>query len=222
MYYYYYYYLEQTKEVKINIKFEAEKGQPLSLLEFNEFLSNINELNRIVVFLTQPEYIKTKDLNELDDIALLNYHDLEIKSIRRENPFFLDLIIHLHSDHIHLYWIIWKIIISICKKYGKTTKDINYTLRTILFEFETVFPEIKDCLIEHSTNDYSKDDKKNLFNKIQSRLAKFLKNKKAQVVYNSFCTTTITITEILSAYEKLNKEIEEINLLDNNSNKYLF
>ena len=213
MYYYYYYYFEKTSEVTIDIKFEVEKGEPVALSEFNDFLSNINEINRYIIFLTQPEYKNAKSLGEIDDIAMLSYHQLELITIRRENPFFITLSVHLVTESIKHFWALWKVLIKICKKYGKTTKDLQVTLETLIYFLEDIYIELKSENRINKINRLKNQEiinvaKNEIFNKLHTHVYNFLKNKKAQDLYNSFCKSSITMTEIISSSESLKKRID--------------
>lgn len=94
--YYYYYYEAETGKLTITLNFKEKNKEPVSLEQLTDFLNTINELHRRVLYLTQPEYVKESDsFDNIDKIAMLSYHQLEIEKIRRENPFFLTLSLRL-------------------------------------------------------------------------------------------------------------------------------
>lgn len=126
MYYYYYYFNDLTKEVELNLKFHdsINNENAVDLSEFNKFIEAINELHKRIIYLTQPEYKFPSNFKDFGKIELLNYHELQLKSINRENPFILKLITKLISSYGNLYLAVWKILIAICKKYGKTLHDL--------------------------------------------------------------------------------------------------
>ncbi|MFZ4413434.1 MAG: hypothetical protein ACOYOV_10160 [Bacteroidales bacterium] len=205
--------MEDTKKVSFKIKFKEENGESVSLEQFNDFLSNINNLHKRVILLTQPEYKGKIDLQNIDSVSLLSYHELEIEDIHRENPFFLTLSFRLASFSISPYWTLWKVLIDICKKYGKNTKDLEDTLMKLLPFFEKLFIDLKiekrdnkiNSILDEPDNYYERD---NLFAKIKEWIMRFLHDKKTQNIYNSFCTSSILITQLVSTILSVTGKIE--------------
>lgn len=108
-----------------------------------DFLNTLNELHRRVLYLTQPEYSKeNNNFDNFDKISMLSYHQLEIEKIKRENPFFLTLSFRLVTGGVTSYWAIWKILIDLCKRYGKDSKDLVKTIQEAFMGLEHISSKI--------------------------------------------------------------------------------
>lgn len=206
MYYYYYYYGEHTSKVTITINFQKQKGEKVFVSELTEFLDTINELHKRILLLTQPEYQKQNGLNNVDDVSLISYHDIEVIQICRENPLSAKLIFHLAEFSHAPYWAIWKIFIEMCKRYGKTHTDLQKTINACMPEFERLFKSFKAIVRDNKINvifgsppDFVDLDA--FIANIKELLVRFLTNKKAMDVYTKFCYNSIFITDCFATID---------------------
>ena len=98
MYYYYYYYYSETVDVQLNLRLSHEDGaEPVGLHDLTSFLNAIDELNKRVLYISQPEYKFPESLTDFEKRSLLHYHELKVKHICRENPFDVVLVLQLAS-----------------------------------------------------------------------------------------------------------------------------
>lgn len=223
--YYYYYYLEQgTGKLIINITFKEKDGEPVSLRQFTDFLDSINTIHQYILLLTQPEYKKDLSaIENIENITFLSYHQLEIEKIRRENPFFLTLSLRIAADGIINYWTYWEILISICKRYGKSTDELAKTIEIVLMGLSKISGSIKQLILNSKLREILGDNLEedylgNMINEIEKSIIKLLKNPKFSKIYNSFCTTSIVITEAIS-YFNFDKVEDFGNLVQSISNE---
>lgn len=214
MYYYYYYYGEHTSKVAITINFQKQKGEKVFVSELIEFLDTINELHKRILLLTQPEYQKQNELNNVDDISIISYHNIELVHICRKNPFSVKLIFHLAKFSHAPYWAMWKIFIEMCKRYGKNHTDLQNTINACLPEFERLFKSVKTIMLDNKINailGFPPDfvDLDAFIAYIKELLNKFLTNKKAMEIYTKFCYNAIFITDCFAIIDGMT------DLLDN-------
>jgi hypothetical protein len=210
MYYYYYYFEPETGKVTINLSFKEKNKEPVSLEQLMDFFNSINELHKSIVFLTQPEYTgNSNNLDKIDEVSLLSYHQLEIEKINRENPFFLTLSFRLVAGGAVSYWALWKIFISICNRYGKNTTHLSNTIEDIFKELENISSKIKQLRFQSKLNeilvdDEEKDEYKELIQYTKELIINALKNPKFSKIYNSLCLGSIVITDAFSTFDPEN------------------
>jgi|GEM_PF-3969248 len=207
MYYYYYYFEPDTGKVTINLSFKDKDKAPVSLEQLMDFFNSVNQLHKSVVFMTQPEYKKNaNNLEKIDEVSLLSYHQLDIETINRENPFFLTLTFRLVAGGAVSYWAMWKILISICKRYGKNTDDLTKTIEEVFKGLENVSSWLKQLRLHSKINEVLDDDKekdelKELKKDTKKKVLDALKNKKFNSIYNSLCYGSIVITDAFSTFD---------------------
>jgi hypothetical protein len=221
MYYYYYYYGEHTRKVTININFQKQFGDKVFLSELTEFLDTINELHKRVLLVTQPEYQKQTDLKNTDKVSLISYHDIELVHICRENPFSAKLVFHLAAFSHAPYWAIWKILIEMCKRYGKNNSDLQNTINACMSEFERLFKSVKAIMLDNRVKtilgippDFADLDA--FVADIKEHLNKILINKRTMIIYNKFCYSAIFITDCFATIDGITDLLDDkIVLIDN-------
>ena len=216
MYYYYYYFSESTKENKIAINFKQENDGKFNFAEFNEFLYAINELHRCVIYLTQPEYKNPDNLFDIDKIALVEYHSLQLETINRENPFLLKLTFNLLTSGYSLYWTLWKALINICEKYGQNDKELLKTIEKLFDFYKNHNDAIKTAFIDEQISTVLGEpieikQKDAFVSKMYSLIKSLILDKEKMKYYNLFCKSSISFTKIVSTFDK----IEDIILLEN-------
>lgn len=220
MYYYYYYYEEQTSKIKFELTFQKKEGENVSLSELNDFLKIIENLHKKILLVTQPEYQKSGEGFTSSDISLISYHELNVIKFCRRNPFDLTLEFNLATFGIGPYFAIWKILINICKRYGKDTKDLNKTISDCLFFFEKLFNELKNERIDNQISSVlgiplSFENLESFTKELNENLRKILTNKTTIYIYNKFCSSAIFITDCVAIIEGLNLNNEKFVFIEN-------
>ena len=216
MYYYYYYYAPETIKVSFKIKFRNVDKNPVELEQLLEFLKNINDSHKVTLFLTQKEYQKDgSDLSRYKEDLLLSYHQLQTGKITRENPFYFEFSFYILPDGLSMYWTIWKVLIEICKRYGNSSDNLRKTIEKILNEdISIISTKVKKAkrqiklkeLLENQNSSLKMDL---LVEQIKLWLFQILSDPKFKKIYDSFCTNSIEITDLISNVENL---LEQINL----------
>lgn len=206
MYYYYYYYEAETGKLTITLNFKEKNKEPVSLEQLTDFLNTINELHRRVLYLTQPEYVKdSASFDTIDKISMLSYHQLEIEKIKRENPFFLTLSFRLVSGGVTSYWALWKILIDICKRYGKDSNDLAKTIQEAFRGLESISSKLKQLRIDSKIDDVigsdGKSEYKDSIDKMKNKVITALKNPTFMKYYDNLCLNSIMITDFISIFD---------------------
>ena len=206
MYYYYYYYEAETGKLTITLNFKEKNKEPVSLEQLTDFLNTINELHRRVLYLTQPEYVKdSASFDNIDKISMLSYHQLEIEKIRRENPFFLTLSFRLVTGGVTSYWALWKILIDICKRYGKDSNDLAKTIQEAFRGLESISSKLKQLRIDSKIVDVIGSDGNNEYkdsiDKMKNKVITALKNPDFMKYYDNLCLNSIMITDFVSMFD---------------------
>lgn len=184
-------------EVKLKMTFEGLKGKNSSIAEFNEFMMCIEEIHNMVVINTQPEYHRNNTISIMNNSAILDYHKLHIEQLCRKNPFEILLTFQIVQGGIAPYWILIKILVKMCKKYGQNTKDLLATLAAVESEFIELYRKYYS-IIPFSRELSMFNDENKLYDKISSSATKLLTNRDFSVYYNAFCKTTISLTDFIS------------------------
>ncbi|MCB9426668.1 MAG: hypothetical protein H6584_06530 [Flavobacteriales bacterium] len=185
MYYYYYYHGKDTVKVNVRLTFKDLYDDKLTLEAMESLIGNINEIHKVILIMSQSEYIKNK--GRLTPIAkMLSYNMLEVDSMWKKGVYYiLEISFELFVKDSNIYWTIWKVLIDICKRYGRTARELNTSLTQIIEEAKTyilqIFPEI----------DFSSRDN------IEALIKNMLMDKRFMEFYNSFCETSIVITDFL-------------------------
>lgn len=223
MYYYYYYYYKESSQINVELKFTFSANEKISLVEFNEFLHSISELHRRVIFLTQPEYQTANDLDDLEKVNILPQHELEVKKLCRRNPFDALFCFSIAYKGLSSYLIVLKLLVLVCKKYGKdynsiqqSVKDIKIKIKPLIEQLKKNFPKEDEQEIE--SLDYSIDDDKHL-SKIEIWCIKLLTHQKTQKFYNQFCTTIFTIDKLEFVVKNVIDENEQSEVIIDNKEK---
>lgn len=206
MYYYYYYYGEHTRKVTIDMTFQKPTGEKISLQEFNEFLQLINDLHRRVILVTQPEYQKKRSLVRFEEISLISYHELELAHICRENPISMKLVFSLASFSQAPYWSVWKILVEICKRYGKDTNDLQGTIESLVDYFQGLITSLRVEKIDNRIDSILGapqyyDKLEEFIEVVKADIEAILTDKATMSVYNKFCSNAIFITDCVSTIE---------------------
>jgi hypothetical protein len=136
---------------------------------------------------------------------MLSYHQLEIEQIRRENPFFLTLSFRLVAGGVNSYWALWKILIDICKRYGKDSKDLVKTIQKAFQNLEHISPRFKQLRIDNNIDGVIGSDNKNEYNdlidKMKNKVLTALKNPDFIKYYDFLCLNSIMITDFISMFD---------------------
>ena len=203
MYYYYYYYYPESIKVNVEIALKDIYDDNISLEQLNDFLKAINEIHQRIIFVTQPEYKKARgNLGLINQASLLSYNMINVDSFLNENgKSILKISFSLFTNSANLYWLIWKILIDICKRYGKDkealeknfNKIINEAQEFIKLNFNTEYNEKVTAKIEN----------------IDEFIKGLLTNPTFIKWYNLLCTTSIEITKLIARVEL----IENIELI---------
>ena len=206
MYYYYHYYEPETGKLTITLNFKEKNKEPVSLEQLTDFLNTLNELNRRVLYLTQPEYSKeNNNFDNFDKISMLSYHQLEIEKIKRENPFFLTLSFRLVTGGVTSYWAIWKILIDLCKRYGKDSKDLVKTIQEAFMGLEHIsskFRQLKiDSIIDAILGNNDSIEYAQYIESIKHKIITALTNPNFKKYYDLLCENSIMITDFISMFD---------------------
>ncbi len=206
MYYYYHYYEPETGKLTITLNFKEKNKEPVSLEQLTDFLNTLNELHRRVLYLTQPEYSKeNNNFDNFDKISMLSYHQLEIEKIKRENPFFLTLSFRLVTGGVTSYWAIWKILIDLCKRYGKDSKDLVKTIQEAFMGLEHIsskFRQLKiDSIIDAILGNNDSIEYAQYIESIKHKIITALTNPNFKKYYDLLCENSIMITDFISMFD---------------------
>jgi hypothetical protein len=211
----------------LDINFHYQKGLNPSVKELQDFLEIVNQMHEYIVFYTQPEYQKAWDNKNKKAPNINHYHQLEIKTICRENPFVLKLIFRLNYFGVAPYYTIFKILIDICKRYGKDFSHLYHTkdsVLEILREFETkikdIYPKIdadKNSNLLGLTNEYINTEKVCI--RIEENFNKLMSNKRFIVLYNKFCNSLFILDNIVSIIDLVSDSGIEIFKYDLKNNE---
>lgn len=216
MYYYYSYYGQYTNKLTIELRFRHEDGaDAVSIYELNEFLEKINELHKRLIYLTQPEYKLPANLDEFEKYGMLDYHDLKIVDIQRENPFLLKLVFDVSFGFGKIYLAIWKLLLFFCKKYGKTLDELkNNTSDSWNIVKEFFSAENKQFELEHKLSEILDElpdltEKKIIEKNLIRVLNAFFENEKTKIIYNYFCVSIFTIDKLTCSLDRFNYQLIE-------------
>lgn len=203
MYYYYYYFGHKTQQHQVSIQFSHELGkEEVSIAEFNEFLNALNELHQRIIYLSQPEYRFPNDLNDFGKLDSVDYHELKIQDIHRENPFLLKLVFETSYGFGNMYFAIWKLLILFCKKYGKSIDDLKKNSQNFWEFIKDFFPLVNkqvktEVVLSELLGEVPDLSMKDDIEKNISRILRaFFENEKTKKFYKFFCTTLFTIDEL--------------------------
>jgi hypothetical protein len=220
MYYYYYYYKELTSKVKFELNFQKKEGEKVSLKELNDFLNIIGKIHKKIILVTQPEYQKKDIKLDSSEISLISYHELNVIKFCQRNPFNLTLEFNLASFGIGPYFVIWKVLINICKRYGKNTIDLQETISDCINFFEKLFLELKTERINNQINSIlgvpiSFENIEEFTKELNKNLQNILTNKKTVNIYNKFCSSAIFITDCVGIIEGLDLNDDKFTFIEN-------
>jgi hypothetical protein len=200
-------------EVKLKITFEGLKGKNTSIEDFNEFMKCLEEIHNAVIINTQPEYHPNNKIHSIqNNTVILEYNQLKIVNLSRHNPYEIVLTFFIIKNGIAPYWTLMKILVAMCKRYGKDANDLLATLETFKTEFTGLYNKYH-IVIPSSKELNLYDDKNKLYEKISFLVNKLLSNKEFSKYYNTICKTTITITNFISYLEDDTNNI--INFIEN-------
>lgn len=205
MYYYYYYYYGSTSEVKIKLNFEAENPKEVMLEDFQEFLQAFTNVHKHILVRTQPEYQFDKNPCDISKVALISYHSFRLNTISRENPFFVELIFDILRFSNNPVWAIWKILIRICKKYGKTADDLNRNVNRLKNYIDEAIREYNSIFRNEAINNLlgvKQINEDELHRIVFGTILSLLKDDDFTKWYNILCKESITITSLLSIVDE--------------------
>lgn len=192
--------------MSITLNFKEKNKEPVSLEQLTDFLSTINELHKRVLYLTQPEYIKDANAFEnYDKLSMLSYNQLEIEKIKRENPFFLTLSFRLVTGGVTSYWAFWKILISICKRYGKDSKNLIKTIEEAFIELEHISSKFRQLRIDSKIDAVlglkDSGEYTEYIDSVKQKIVNALKNPDFMKYYDLLCLNSIMITDFTSKFD---------------------
>lgn len=214
MYYYFYYHNNlYSNDVKVDLNFVFSANETIGLTEFNEFLHSISELHRRVIFLTQPEYQTANDLDDLEKVNILPQHELEVKKLCRRNPFDALFCFSISCKGLSSYLLVLKLLVLVCKKYGKDYESINDSIKKLKNEISPIIERVKNQFPKDNEGqierfDYYTDEEKQT-SKVEEWCKQLLTHKKTQQFYNQFCTTIFTIDKLEFVVKYLLEEDKE-------------
>jgi hypothetical protein len=213
MLFFFFFFNKDYHQVKIKMTFEAPKGENPSLDELNEFLDAVSKLHEYVILQTQPEYADIKTPIMMNTSKVLDYHKLEVKHLCRKNPFDIELTFYLVQEGVVTYWPIIKALLEICKRYGKNINSLKETLQNIRNLFDALYAKYHRNLLLSVFSKSLKylDDRNELFEKISRKFTLLMSNSKFREYYDKFCSTSITITSLVSEVEDLDEKLELFN-----------
>lgn len=213
MLFFFFLFQEPYYKVKINMTFQAPNGQNPSLEEFNEFLDAVSKLHEYAILNTQPEYADIKGPLMMNTAKVLDYHKLEVRHICRENPFDIELTFYLVQEGLITYWPFVKALMEICKRYGHNVNNLEETLQDIRTFFDELYAKYhRNFLLSHlSTSLKYLDDRTKLFERISRKFNLLMAHQMFRKYYDKFCSTSITITNLVSLVEDLNEKMDLLN-----------
>jgi hypothetical protein len=204
---------KNPKKVTIQMTFQAPSGENPSLDELNEFLDAVSKLHEYVILQTQPEYADIKTPIMINTSKVLDYHKLEVRHICRENPFEIELTFYLVQEGLITYWPFIKALMEICKRYGKNVNNLEETLQNIRAFFDDLYAKYHRNLLLSLLSSSLKflDDRTKLFERISRKFTLLMSNPMFRNYYDKFCSTSITITNLVSLVEDLNEKMDLLN-----------
>lgn len=108
----------------IKISFTMEDNKNPSLKELGNFLMAISKIHEFSVLSSQPEY----NLNSTQKQRRINvfpYHELEIITFCRKNPFDVELCFYTLKEGLVSYLTFLKVLLFICKRYCKNSGQFS-------------------------------------------------------------------------------------------------
>lgn len=202
---YYYYFEAETGKVTITLNFKEKNKASVSLEQLTYFLNTINELHRRAIFITQPEYIKESDnIDNIDKILMLSYHQLKIDNVRRENPFLLTLSFRLIVGGVISYWVLWKTVIDIYKTNDKESSNLVNAIQEAFRAFESISSKLSQLKIDSKTNtalglDHESNYEDSI-NKMKNKVITAIKNPHFKKHYDFLSLNSIMITDFISMF----------------------
>jgi len=210
---FFFFFKEPYYKVKIKMTFQAPNGENPSLEELNEFLDAVSKLHEYAILNTQPEYADIKGPLMMNTAKVLDYHKLEVNHLCRKNPFDIELTFYLVQEGLITYWPFIKALMEICKRYGKNVKSLEETLQNIRTFFDELYAKYHRNLLLSALSSVLRyfDDNTKLFEKISRKFTLLMANPKFKDYYDKFCSTSITITSLVSLVEDLSEKIDLLN-----------
>ncbi len=192
--------------------FEAPKGQNPSLDELNEFLDAVSKIHEYVILNTQPEYFENHKPS-IHNSNVFDYHKLKVTQICRKNPFDLELTFYIIQEGLITYWPMIKALLFLCRRYGRNANQLSGTIEYLRNRFERFFDRFMLGSVLSKILSFLKiyDDKERLFEKLSSNLSRLMSDPKFREFYDKFCSTSITITNLISLVEDLNEKLDLLN-----------
>ena len=192
--------------------FQAPIGENPSLEELNEFLDAVSKLHEYAILNTQPEYLENHKPS-IHNSKVLNYHKLEVTQLCRKNPFDLELTFYIIKEGLITYWPLIKALMSHCKRYGKNMNHLLSTIENLRLQLEILFDRLMSNSVLSRLFGFLKiyESKGKLFEKLSSNLLRLLSDPKFTEYYDKFCSTSITITNLVSIVEELNEKTDLLN-----------
>jgi hypothetical protein len=199
----------KLQQVKINISFAAPKGKNPTLDELNSFLLAISNLHELTILSTQPEYLDSKRHMPLVS-KVFDYHKLEVTQICRKNPFNLDISFYIIQEGLITYWPFIKGLMSFCNRYGKTSNNLELTLLVIQRFLNELYLKYYRNRVTLSLPSIFRifEDETKLLEKLNSNFIRLISDLKFRKYYDFICSTSITITSLISTVEELNEKFD--------------
>lgn len=192
--------IKVTFEIDLNPSKGKEKFDYKDLVTFLDQVEHIHEAAlRIAYSESKSRNLKNKKL-VIDNLKLDN-------SLRFSISFFIDF------DSLFPYYFALKAIIGVCEKYGENTGELLKTLKRILLYFQEYIKNSPFIMrrLGAKIKAMIEDLHENIYLK---KIEFILGDKEFKRIYNSFCKTAITIKNIVSVFEFLEK-VKEDTLIDN-------
>jgi hypothetical protein len=186
--------------VKLNFEIQLIEDKRSHTADFNKLIGFFNNLKTIhygVIKQCCEEYSKNPKRQ------LREEHKLQFDKIENDNFLSFSLSFQLNYEELEYYLTFIKLFFDFCKRYGKDTKHLSVSVKSIA----DVFDNIKKLLKNATKSDSKKSE--NFLMKVYNNLMKKDNFKRA---YNSFCKTGILITDLTSKVEDIN---DLIDFLDN-------
>jgi hypothetical protein len=103
------------------------------------------------------------------------------------------------------YWAIWKILIDLCKRYGKDSKDLVKTIQEAFMGLEHIsskFRQLKiDSIIDAILGNNDSIEYAQYIESIKHKIITALTNPNFKKYYDLLCENSIMITDFISMFD---------------------
>jgi hypothetical protein len=136
----------------------------------------------------------------LSEKEILKQLSLKIESAILKTDFNISISFNIPLDSVFPYYFALKMLLKICERYGSNTQNLNQTIEKLLLCFRSyiqsknflvrrIGPKTIELISNQKTSSHIRD------------FQKLLENPNFKKLYNSFCTTAITIKKITTFFK---------------------